>query len=122
MAVVYNYSPWPAVVAAAHEFAHEHSDGEIICGGDFNLSRRYGTQAFDKLEHQFGWKNILPGPNYMEQPTWPINGPPDPPRQLDHVFTTPSKAHCTHVRVVEPPGNDTPPRLSDHAILHVSTR
>lgn len=128
VAVVYNYSMWPAVLRPVHEFAAQHTGGNIVVGGDFNMARsldvsknlqHLGTPAFERIRDSFGWTNVLPGPAETEVPTWPIGGRANiPGRQLDHFFTDLPPELRAECRVVTPSdASDSPARLSDHAML-----
>ncbi len=124
-AAVYNYAPWPQVLADVQDFADQHSEGRLIVGGDFNMARtlddkkglqHLGTVAFARIGRDFGWSEVLPGPTGTEVPTWPV-GPSagNSPRQLDHVFVKGLVEFDAECSVLVPPKADV--RLSDHALL-----
>lgn len=115
VASVYNYLPYQAGVAeSVWAAARRLCEGTVIAGGDWNFSRSCdgrpegpgsGTPAFEYLERDLGWHNVLPLDQRglaHEVPTWPMHAGrnnPRMPRQLDHVFADPATARHLSVSV-----------------------
>lgn len=126
VAVTYNYSNSPMSPAAGiREFADEHSNSRVIAGGDWNMAHalndtdlnHLGTPAFTTLEERFGWRDVPPGENGTEIPTYPMEGGlPASPRQIDRVFTRGIPDTAALSTSVEIPPVESP-ILSDHALL-----
>lgn len=98
---VYNYGGgYTKIASKMARFAHRHSGGRVLVGGDWNLIRSshglagpyaWADPAFDKLTTTTRWIEVAPtradgtpGP-VDSQPVWPVKSP-STPRQLDHVF------------------------------------
>lgn len=125
LASVYSHSPWPDNIArVVQQVADNHTEGNVVAGGDWNMARvldadpglkHLGSVAFDSLQKELGWMNVLPGQSGTEVPTWPLSRAKGTPRQLDHLFARLPGDFRAAVEVIEPPV--AKPSLSDHALL-----
>lgn len=136
VASVYNYCHHGAGLAdSVAAAAHRLSNGAVIAGGDWNFSRTCdgtpegagcGTPAFQRLERELGWVNVLPVDQAglsREMPSWPTHAGrsiPRLPRQLDQVFADAETARRLSVSVDGNNFRHHGKYLSDHAILAAS--
>lgn len=136
VASVYNYCHHRARVADSVAAAAQRlSAGAVIAGGDWNFSRTCdgtpdgegcGTPAFQRLERELGWLNVLPVDDAglpREVPSWPTHAGrnnPRMPRQLDQVFADAETARYLSVSVDRSRLRRRGTYLSDHAILAAS--